>query len=138
MSIFLLALVSFFAPHTPPRKVMLTVEAQSIRTQKGTVQMGLYASPNGFPDKAKPVQGKAVTVSGATAQIVFEVEPGDYALAVYHDENGNGKLDTGMFGIPKEPYGFSNNIRPRFSAPSFAECRVTVGETDKTIAIALK
>jgi uncharacterized protein (DUF2141 family) len=36
----------------------------------------------------------------------FHIKPGKYAIAVIHDENCNGKLDTNMFGIPKEGYGF--------------------------------
>ena len=53
-------------------------------------------------------------------QTSFNLEPGDYAVAIYHDENGNGQLDKRLFGIPKEPYGFSNNYRPRLSAPNSA------------------
>ena len=62
---------------------------------------------------------------------------GDYAIAVYHDQNGNGKMDKRMFGIPKEPYGFSNNIKPVMSAPKFSECRFTVGDSGKVISIKL-
>jgi uncharacterized protein (DUF2141 family) len=137
MTIFLLTLASFVMSPIPPKKIQLTVEVQSIQDQKGSIQVALYDSPNGFPEKGKPVQGKSATVKGTSAQVVFEVEPGDYAVAVFHDKNSNGKLDTGAFGIPKEPYGFSNNIRPRFSAPSFADCKVTVSG-DKSISISVK
>ena len=73
----------------------------------------------------------------ALKDISFSVEPGDYAIAVYHDQNGNGKMDKRMFGIPKEPYGFSNNIKPVMSAPKFSECRFTVGDSGKAISIKL-
>lgn len=138
MLIFLMAFYGLFAPSTPPKKTTLTVDVQNVRDLKGQVQLGLFASPNGFPDKAKPVQAKTVKVTGQTVQAVFDVEPGDYALAIYHDVNGNGKIDKKMFGIPTEPYGFSNNVRPKMSAPSFADCKVVVGEAGKTIAIQLK
>jgi uncharacterized protein (DUF2141 family) len=46
---------------------------------------------------------------------------GDYAFAIYHDENKNSKLDKNMLGVPTEYYGFSNNARRTFSAPSFQE-----------------
>jgi uncharacterized protein (DUF2141 family) len=145
MTIFLVAVASLFmplsAPHVPnthARKVTLSVELQSLRDQRGSVQVGLYGTSSGFPGKAKPMQEKGAPVKGTTASVSFEVDPGEYALAVYHDVNGNGKLDTGTFGIPKEPYGFSNNIRPRFSAPSFADCKVKVGESDKVISITVK
>ncbi len=47
---------------------------------------------------------------------------GSYAYSVYLDANDNNKLDKKMFGIPKEPYGFSNNFKPKFSAPKFNQC----------------
>lgn len=138
MLIFLTAFYGLFAPALPPKKTTLTVDVQNIRAVKGQVQLGLFASANGFPDKAKPAQARIVKVDAKTVQAVFDVEPGDYALAIFHDVNGNGKIDTKLFGIPTEPYGFSNNIRPRMSAPSFADCKVAVGEGGKTIAIQLK
>ena len=58
---------------------------------------------------------------------VFDnVEPGEYALTVLHDENGNGKLDTNLLGMPKEGYGVSNNAFRRFGPPRFREAKITV------------
>ena len=123
---------------SPVRKATLTVEVQHIQDLRGQVQIGLFASATGFPGKAKPVQAKSVKASHNTVEAVFEVEPGTYALAVYHDVNGNGKIDKKLFGIPIEPYGFSNNVRPRFSSPSFNDCKVRVGEGGKAISIQVK
>jgi uncharacterized protein (DUF2141 family) len=50
-----------------------------------------------------------------------DIKPGKYAIAVIHDENCNGKLDTNMFGIPKEGYGFSSGAEVTMSAPSFSD-----------------
>ncbi|CCH02873.1 hypothetical protein FAES_4874 [Fibrella aestuarina BUZ 2] len=102
------------------------------------MRFGLFTSENGFPDKAKPAQAKSIGATGRTVQATFEVDPGTYALAIYHDVNGNDKIDKKMFGIPTEPYGFSNNVRPRMSAPSYDDCKVVVGEAGKTISIQLK
>jgi uncharacterized protein (DUF2141 family) len=49
------------------------------------------------------------------------IKPGNYAIAVIHDENRNGELDTNMFGIPKEGYGFSSGAKVTMSAPSFSD-----------------
>jgi uncharacterized protein (DUF2141 family) len=38
------------------------------------------------------------------------IPPGTYSLAVVQDENMNGKLDTNWLGIPKEGYGFANDV----------------------------
>ena len=123
---------------TPPKKTTLTIDVGNILTLKGQVHLGVFATAAGFPDKAKPAQNKFVKVTGNRAQAVFEVEPGTYAVAIYHDVNDNGKIDKKLFGIPTEPYGFSNNIRPRLSAPSFTDCGVVVGESDKKFSIELK
>jgi uncharacterized protein (DUF2141 family) len=109
----------------PPALPTLTINVQNLRQQTGRVCVAVYASGEGFPG-GKPKELRRVPVKGEQQQISFTVEPGDYAVAVFQDLNDNGKLDTRLFGIPKEPYGFSNNFRPRLSAPKFSDCRVTV------------
>ena len=47
---------------------------------------------------------------------------------LYHDENGDGKMNRNFFGIPKEPFGFSNNVKPKFSMPTFEECKFLLDE----------
>ncbi|AQG78419.1 DUF2141 domain-containing protein [Spirosoma montaniterrae] len=134
----LLALLpSFSHPSANPAKVTLTVDVQNIRIQKGAVYVALHKPSEGFPD-SKPFEGKKIDASGKSVRTTFSVEPGTYAVAVYHDENGNGKMDKKMFGIPKEPYGFSNNFRPKFSAPKFGDCQFTLGEGGKEISIKLE
>lgn len=138
MLIFLSLLNLLSAPTPPPaRKTLFTVEVHNIRAATGTVQIGLYKPCDGFPDKCKPTESKHVTATKGVVQAVFEVDPGDYALAIFHDVNSNGKIDMRLF-VPKEPYGFSNNIRPRFSAPKFAECRVQVGHDPKTVSVRIE
>jgi uncharacterized protein (DUF2141 family) len=55
-----------------------------------------------------------------------DIPPGVYAVAVFHDENANGKLDKNFLGIPREGYGASNNVRPKMSAPAFKDAAFTV------------
>ena len=135
MPIFLLLLHFLLVPFNEPvRKTQLTVDIQNLKTAKGEVQIGLFKPCAGFPDKCKPVESRVVAAEKGSVKVVFEIEPGEYALAVYHDLNSNGKIDTRFF-IPREPYGFSNNIRPKFSAPTFADCRLEIGPQDKTVVI---
>lgn len=60
-----------------------------------------------------------------------------YAIALYQDLNGNGKLDTNFLGIPKEPYAFSNNIKPVFSTPSFKQCSFEFSQANQNLSIDL-
>jgi len=62
-----------------------------------------------------------IKVRDKQARCDFEdIPPGTYALAIVHDENMNGKLDTNLLGIPKEGYGFSNDAKALLGAPSFS------------------
>ena len=138
MLIFLTLLHFLTTPLLPPAsKTRFTVEIQNVQTATGTVEIGLYKPCNGFPDKCKPYETKLVKAAKGSVHAIFEVDPGDYALAIYHDVNSNGKIDM-RFMIPREPYGFSNNIRPRFSAPKFHECRVQIGQEAKNVSIRIE
>ncbi len=131
---FLLAALMLCFPvnlhHPAHKEPILTIDVQNVRHQSGRICIAIYQPNTGFPG-GKPCQLRQVPVAGTEQQISFTVEPGDYAVAIFQDVNDNGKLDTRLFGIPKEPYGFSNNFRPRFSAPTFNDCRVTVRDNQK-------
>ncbi len=77
-----------------------------------------------------PVTGKTITVQ------FDSLVPGTVAVRLFHDENSNGKLDTNLFGIPSEGYGFSNNPRSRFGEPPLKD-RVFELHADTTIHIEL-
>lgn len=108
----------------------LDVALDHLRSAKGLVRVCLTADPANFP--ACVDDADAVTLSIPAAERRFSMaglRPGAYALAVIHDENGNGKLDT-FAGIPREGYGFSRNAPVRFGPPRFKAARFTIeGET---------
>ncbi len=138
---FLLSLISLlFAEKTPlstPPKARLQVDVHNVNSRNGTVFVALFKPGKDFPE-GKPIEGKRIEASASSVQISFSVEPGNYALALFHDMNSNGKMDKNMFGIPKEPYGFSNNFRPKLSVPKFSDCQFSVGEGGKTVRIDLE
>lgn len=100
----------------------------NIRNSTGTVACALFESPDGFPtDYLRTATNvMVIKIRKDGARCVFEdIPPGTYAMAVIHDENMNGKLDTNWAGIPTEGYGFSNDAKgvvgaPPFSAASFS------------------
>ncbi|QHV94106.1 DUF2141 domain-containing protein [Spirosoma endbachense] len=138
--LILLSAISLFLsgedPVKSPKKANLKVDIQNVRTLKGAVYVALFRAGSNFPD-GKPLDGKKIEATQKSVETTFSVEPGDYAVAVFHDENGNGQMDKRIFGIPKEPYGFSNNFRPTMSAPKFNDCKFSVGDAGKTISIKL-
>lgn len=75
-------------------------------------------------------QIRQVKVTGTTVTILFDNLPaGEYAFSIFQDVNDNGVLDTNLFGIPREPWGFSNNARGRFGPPDFEAARFMVSGT---------
>ena len=96
----------------------------NIRNSVGTVACALFESPAGFPDDylRSATNIMVIKIRQAQARCDFEdIPPGTYAMAVVHDENMNGKLDTSWHGRPKEGYGFSNDAKSLLSAPSFSD-----------------
>ncbi len=138
---YLLSLISLlFAEKTPvstPPKARLQVDVHHVSSRDGAVFVALFKPGKDFPE-GKPIEGKRIDASASSVQISFSVEPGNYALALFHDMNSNGKMDKNMFGIPKEPYGFSNNFRPKLSVPKFKDCQFSVGEGGKTVRVDLE
>ena len=99
------------------------VKIPNIRNSTGTISCALFESPEGFPGKFLRFATNimAIKIRESEARCYFaDIPPGMYAMAVVHDENMNGKLDTNWMGVPKEGYGFSNNAEAVLSAPSFS------------------
>ncbi len=115
----------------------LSVKLTNVTNAKGTIRMALY-NPGAKFGETTPAFTRTVAVRKAGNQTVeFEVPPGRYAVAMYHDVNDNDKIDKNFVGYPKEPFGFSNNFRPRFSAPDFEDCAFDLGANGTSINIRL-
>ena len=96
----------------------LTVIVEGIEGTIGQIAIGLYDKEDNWGEE--PFLGAYVKISGTTETYIFKnLPPGTFAVAIYHDENMNEKLDTGLFKIPKEGYAFSNNVFGSFGPPKF-------------------
>jgi uncharacterized protein (DUF2141 family) len=99
------------------------VKILNIRNSTGGVACALFESPVGFPTEFlhSATNIMIIKVRDTKARCDFEdIPPGTYSLAVIHDENMNGKLDTNWLGVPTEGYGFSNDAKALLGAPSFS------------------
>ncbi|MBC7840903.1 MAG: DUF2141 domain-containing protein [Gemmatimonadaceae bacterium] len=117
-----------------PATVHVTVRLLDVRSAKGGVlRVGLHRAPGtGFPG---PSELTNQMVRPAMESIVtFDAPPGIFAVAVHHDANTNGRMDANFFGMPKEGYGVSNDVRPKFRAPRFAEAAVQIRH-DTTLVV---
>jgi len=117
----------------------LSLTIDNVKDQKATLYVGFYRANNKFPKHGQHAFRKVVPANGTNLVNVTwtDIPTGEYSLAVYHDLNGNDKLETGMFGIPKEPSGLSTNLKAGiFNLPTFDKCKVRIeGNTTLTISL---
>jgi len=103
----------------------IRVTIKNIDPQSGSIRVGLFSNEKDFLKNA--IEGKVVKVTGREAEVVFNnLENGDYAVSIIHDENENGELDTNFIGIPTEGFAFGNNAMGTFGPPSFEKSKVTL------------
>lgn len=118
--------------------VTLTVHASTFRSRKGALVCRLFSNGDGFPAKATHQAERTVSIPGTEAACEFRsLRPGLYAVALFHDENGNGKLDTNFLGLPAEAVGTSNNKHPLIGPPSFSDAKFRL-EHDGSIRVTLR
>ncbi len=117
------------------------VKIPSIKNNTGNIACAIFESPEGFPDKFL-VSAKEIVIKkiqNKKAQCDFsDIPPGTYAIAVIHDENMNGELDTNWLGVPTEGYGFSNTTIDEFGAPAFAAASFLYDGQNIDLTIRLK
>jgi uncharacterized protein (DUF2141 family) len=120
---------------TSAQATALTITVDEIRSAKGDIRLSLYASPAEWPDKS--TKDHDFVTKARADRVVFrlDVPPGTYAVNGFHDENGNGKFDTSLVGLPEEGYFFSNNDRPLLLAPGFDAARFNVPPEGRAITV---
>ena len=115
-------------PHSA-EPASLAVHVSGLKSDKGVLRWCIAPRGGGFPecDPRLAVSGSAEIRERSAYFAVGQLAAGDYAVAVFHDANGNNKLDT-FAGIPREGYGFSRNpgFKPR--APRFDEAVLTIAK----------
>lgn len=117
-------------------KVKLHVVVTGIKGIEGKIEVGLYNNAKNFPKDDLEYMFEIMPVTNDKAEFSFDLQRGEYAIALYHDKNNNEECDVNFFGIPVEGYGFSNNVKPILSAPSFRRAKLRL-EEDTTIFIRL-
>lgn len=108
----------------------IEVLVQGVRSVKGMVRLVICPPNAGFPDcGSKALRSATLPITNGKASAIFDdIPPGTYAVAVFHDGNGNGKLDM-LLGIPREGFGFSRNPPLKLRAPRFEESMMPVRDS---------
>ena len=115
----------------------LTIHVDDIKAAGGSVMVAVYNSADTFLTTPLLATGAPAADSGNTL-VIKDLPAGDYAFAVYHDANANGKMDKNLLGIPTEDYAFSNNALGKMGPPSYESARFNVPAEGATVRVSLK
>jgi uncharacterized protein (DUF2141 family) len=116
----------------------VTIKITGLQNNTGKVMLSLYNSADGYPQlPAKAFRTVNSVITNNTCTIVLPGIPkGTYAIACFHDENNNGKMDTNVIGIPVEGVGASNNAKGFMGPPKFKDAQFIV-EKDTQISVTI-
>lgn len=133
----LLFLFQLIANSNYEQSTSIMVRIDGLKSDQGKCLVYLYNASKGSPtDSKRAIAAANAIIDGKACNIEFKaVAPGNYAIAVIHDENGNGKLDTNFIGIPKEGIGTSNNAKGSFGPPSFRDSTFIVNDEPISLSI---
>lgn len=119
-------------------EVTIVVEITNIPSQNGYLLIALFNSEHGFRDEKFAIRKAQFNITNTREIWKFENLPsGRYAIAVFHDENHNLKLDTNIFSVPIESYGFSNDAMGFLGPPDFEAASVILKEGTRVVSIKL-
>ncbi|MDR3132843.1 MAG: DUF2141 domain-containing protein [Prevotellaceae bacterium] len=119
-------LLMLLAASTLNAQSKLTIVVDGMEKTAGALYVAVYDAENFLK---KPVYGTLAKVDREEVRVVLDsIAPGEYAVSIFHDENDNGELDKGAFGIPSEPTGFSNNAKGTYGPPKFDACKFSIEE----------
>lgn len=136
VSLLTVALLMLTMQIVAQQDVNFTIQITGFQSQSGQIRIALYNNESGFLAPEKVYKKVVLDVNKSILKHTLKVPQGNYAIALYHDGNSNGICDKNFLGIPTEGYGFSNNIHPVLSAPSFKSTVIEV-KKDLEIEIAL-
>lgn len=125
----------------------ITIEVTDLQDQSGDICFKLFSGRQGFPNddeamvkrECLPIAANLAATGDANFSVTFDgLTYGTYAVAIYHDRNQDGELNRGMFGMPIEGYGFSNDA-PAVDGPAqFEDAVFFLAGSNTTIAIRMK
>lgn len=121
----------------PTENPQLTIKISNIEKIQGEIKIGIFNTEKNFLKEGASVKNYSIKVEkNSTVVTISNLPKGEYAISMYHDENSDNECNRNFIGIPKEAYGFSNNITPKMAPPKYKDCKFDFFE-DKTLNIKL-
>lgn len=124
----------------PASPVRLYVDVENVRSSQGLIAVTLYAddSRRFLARRGSLYVGRMSAREGTTRICIHLPSAGTWALAVYHDQDGNRSFNRSRLGLPAEGFGFSNNPRVLFGIPAFRSVRLSVPRTNMQTRVRLR
>jgi uncharacterized protein (DUF2141 family) len=126
------------ADQTKTLTTNLEIHITGFENSDGLAKVAINNSKENYESDGKPFKGFEYKISNNEVVQTVILPYGRYAVKVFHDENNNDQLDTRIFGIPKERYGFSNNARGSFGPPDYEKTEFILTNAEQTITIQVK
>lgn len=115
----------------------LVVQIGEVRNAKGHIRVALFDSADGFLQPDGPIAAISVPSKKGELKVRFsDIAPGRYAVALFHDENGNSELDSNLIGVPIEGTAFSRDVKASFGPPDFEDAAVQIQEGEISVTSA--
>jgi uncharacterized protein (DUF2141 family) len=114
----------------------LELKVENVKGASGDLRVAVYGSSADYR-KSAVREIKVAAVGDPVSIPISGLAAGDYAIALYHDRNGNQKLDSNLMGIPTEPYGFSGSSRDLMGPATWEQARFAVGSDRATVTVRL-
>ncbi|TAD73174.1 MAG: DUF2141 domain-containing protein [Sphingomonadales bacterium] len=136
----LAGLIAAVAGAAPAQAGEVVIAVTDLRSAKGVIRACMTTRADVFPKCIKdPAAHRTVVSAGGKVEIRFTgVKPGQYAIALLHDENDNGKADRAMGMMPKEGYGFSRDAPVKMAPPKFKDAVFQIGEGSQRVTIKMR
>jgi uncharacterized protein (DUF2141 family) len=137
MKYLILICFNFWSQRSDTTTCDLAITISGLKNNEGMMQIGLYNERESFPhvdEQYRVFYFDLKEFSGI--YVIKDLPKGEYAVAIFHDRNSDRICNTNFLGIPKEGFGFSKNIKPRFSVPTFSDCQIDL-KSNMSITIKL-
>ena len=115
----------------------LAIRIDDVKSSEGSILVALFDSADSF--LKRPAKVARVPASTGTVNVLIkDVPEGEFGFSLFHDANGNGKMDRNLVGIPTEDYAFSNNALGKMGPPSFEQVKFAIPAAGTATTISLR
>lgn len=128
-------LLMAFARVSVAEDALLNIEVSGLAEAEGSVHISVYDNSDDWLGESTVARIEVVISDSLVDDVVvanMQLPPGEYAISMYYDANGNGEMDTNFIGIPKEPVALSNNAKAKFGPPKYKDAVFSLPEEGLT------